>query len=126
MSQTVAPTETNPPPIPGHADQTKPSLKRNHVAEALTQESLAPSEVPSQASMVVLADIVESSHWVDSVNAGIDRVSGIQAELPPETSSVQPHSVEEHEPKPPKVLMQNPNEVPLELQSQIQIYATNE
>lgn len=30
------------------------------------------------------------------------------------------------EPKPPKVLMKDPNEQPLELRSQIQIYATNE
>lgn len=126
MSQTVARTETNPPPIPGHADETKPSLKRDHVAEALPQEPLASGEVPSQASMVISADIAESSHWVDSVTAGTDRADGMQAGPPLETSSVRPHSVEEHEPKPPKVLMQNPNDVPLELQSQIQIYATNE
>ena len=30
------------------------------------------------------------------------------------------------EPKPPKVLMEDPNEAPLELRSQIQLYATNE
>ena len=126
MSQTVTTTTTNPPPIPGHADETKPSSKRDHIVEALPQEPLTSGEVLSQASMMDLADIAESSHWVDSVNAEIDRAGGMQAELPPDTSSVRPHSVEEHEPKPPKVLMQNPNDVPLELQSQIQIYAMNE
>lgn len=30
------------------------------------------------------------------------------------------------EPKPPKVLMKNPNDTPLELRGQIQLYATNE
>jgi hypothetical protein len=30
------------------------------------------------------------------------------------------------EPKPPKVLMNDPNDSPLELRSQIQLYATNE
>ena len=30
------------------------------------------------------------------------------------------------EPKPPKVLMEDPNEPPLELRAQIQLYATNE
>ena len=128
MSQTVTSTETNPPPIPGHADETKPSTKRDHVAEALPQEPLPQDEVPSQASMMVLADIVESSDWVDTVNTEIDRAGRIYAEPLPmtETSSGGPHSTEEHEPKPPKVLMENPGDVPLELQSQIQIYATNE
>lgn len=78
--------------------------------------------------MMVLADIVESSDWVDTVNTEIDRAGRIYAEPLPmtETSSGGPHSTEEHEPKPPKVLMENPGDVPLELQSQIQIYATNE
>lgn len=30
------------------------------------------------------------------------------------------------EPKPPKVLMKDPNDTPLELRGQIQLYATNE
>ena len=128
MSQTVTTTETNPPPIPGHADETKPSSKRDQVAKALPQEPLPQDEVPSQASMMMLADITESSDWMDTVNKEIDRASGIQAGLLPtmESSSERPHSMEEHGPKPSKVLMENPDDVPLELQSQIQIYATNE
>ena len=124
MSRTVTTTETNPPPIPGHADETKHSSRRNRVAEALPQEPLPQDEVPSQASMTMLADIIESS----DVSAEIDRPSGIQPKPLPttETSSGQPHSTEERESKPPKVLMENPSDVPLELQSQIQIYATNE
>ena len=128
MSQTVTTTETNPPPIPGHADETKPSSKRDHIAEALPQEPLPQEKVPSQASMMMLADIVESSDWVDTVNTEIDRASRIQAKplLATETSTERPHSIDEHDPKPPKVLMENPDDVPLELESQIQIYATNE
>lgn len=34
--------------------------------------------------------------------------------------------IESWEPKPPKVLMDDPNAIPLELRSQIQLYATNE
>lgn len=77
---------------------------------------------------MMLADIIKSSDWVDDVNTEIGRASGIQAELPTttEASSIQPSFVEAHEPKPPKVFMENPDDVPLELQSQIQIYATNE
>jgi len=124
MSQTVTMTETNPPPIPGHADETKPSSQRNRITEALPQEPLPQDEVPSQASMMMLADIIESS----DVSVEIDRPGGIQPKPLPamEDSSGQSHSTEEHESKPPKVLMENPGDVPLELQSQIQIYATNE
>ena len=128
MSQTVTTTETNPPPVPGHADETKPSSKRDHIAEALPQELLPQDKVPTQASMVNLTNIVESADWVDTVNTEADSASRVQAEHLPgiETSDVRPPSIREHEPKPPKVLMENPDDVPLELQSQIQIYATNE
>lgn len=129
MSHTVTTTKTNPPPIPGHADETKPSSERDRVAEALPQEPLPQGEVPSQASMIALADIIESSDWVDAVNTEIDRASGIQVEPLPAVGASndgRPHFIEEHEPKPPKVLMENPDDVPLELQSQIQICATNE
>lgn len=78
--------------------------------------------------MMMLADIIESSDWVDELNTEIGRASGMQVEprTTTEVSSIQTHSIETHEPKPPKVLMENPDDVPLELQSQIQIYATNE
>jgi hypothetical protein len=78
--------------------------------------------------MMVLAEIVESPDWMDNVNTEIDRASGIQVEprTRAEASSVGTRCIEEHEPKPPKVFMENPDDVPLELQSQIQICATNE
>jgi hypothetical protein len=34
--------------------------------------------------------------------------------------------IEQWEPKPPKILMENPNAIPLELRSQIQMYASTE
>lgn len=128
MSHTVTESETNPPPIPGHADEMKPSPKRDRVVEAVPQEPLPQEEVPSQASMMMLADIIESSDWVDDVNTEIGRASGIQVEprTATDSSSGRTRFTEEHEPKPPKVLMEDPDDVPLELQSQIQIYATNE
>ena len=125
MSYTVATTETTPPPIPGHADETKPSQKRDRIADAVPQEPLPQGEAPSQASMLMLTDIIESSDWVDDVNAEIGEIQ-VEPRSPTETSSDLTHFFEEHEPKPPKVLMDNPHDVPLELQAQIQIYATNE
>ena len=128
MSHTVKATVTNPPPAPGHADETKPSSKRDEITEVLRQEPLPQDEVPSQASMMMLADIIESSDWVDDVNMEMGRASGIQTEprTTAETSSDRPRFIEADEPRPPKVLMENPDNVPLELRSQIQIYATNE
>lgn len=79
--------------------------------------------------MMMLADIIESSDWVDDVNAEIGHASGILVEprkLEVPSIQLQPGFIEAHEPKPPKVLMENSDDVPLELQSQIQIYATNE
>ena len=75
--------------------------------------------------MLMLADIIESSDWVDDVDAEIGEIQ-VEPRPPTETSSDLTHFFEEHEPKPPKVLMDNPYDVPLELQAQIQIYATNE
>ena len=128
MSKAVATTETNPPPVPGHADETKPSPKRDHIAEALPQELLPQDKVPTQASMVKLTNVIESADWVDTMNTEADRANRVQVEHPPgiETSDARSLSIREHEPKPPKVLMENPDDVPLELRSQIQIYATNE
>ena len=128
MSHTVTTTETNPPPIPGHADETKPSSKRDRVAGTVPQEPLSQDKVPSQSSMMMLADIIESPQWADDVNTEICQASGIrvQPRTTAEASSIRTCFNEAHEPKPPKVLMENPDDVPLELQSQIQIYATNE
>ena len=137
MSNTVTTTETNPPPIPGHADVLKPSLTRDRVTEALNQEPLSPDEVPTQASMMVLPGTIESPDWADDVDTEIDRAGGVQVESPKPMEYLPPiprfgtldsrlDSIEQHESKPPKVLMEDPDSVPLELQSQIQIYATNE
>lgn len=140
MSHTVTATETYPPPIPGHADELEPSSERDRVAEALPQEPLPDGKVPTQASIMVLTGTVESPDWADTVNTEIDRVRGARVESPTTTEPPpprpkseildsrpdRPDSIEEHEPKPPKVLMEDPDDVPLELQSQIQIYATNE
>lgn len=135
MSDSVVTTETNPPPVPGHADELKPSLERDRLAEALPQEQLSPDEVPTQTSMMVLTGTIESPDWVDDVNTEMDRAREAEVESPKEEhpppgpileTFSRPDSIEEYEPKPPKVLMEDPDDTPLELQSQIQIYATNE
>ena len=87
--------------------------------------------------MMVLTGTVESPDWVDAVNTEIDRAGGVQVESPTtmerppslptlEASDSRPDSIKGHEPKPPKVFMEDPDDTSLELQSQIHMYATNE
>ncbi|KAI5124948.1 hypothetical protein M0805_007375 [Coniferiporia weirii] len=97
----IAKTETYPPPEPGHADTLQPSDER--IRKSLDEEKTA-LNVP-QKEMISGADGVERS-----------------LKLPLRTEEV----VTDWEPKPPKILMKDPNATPLELRSQIQLYATNE
>lgn len=105
--------------------------------EALSQELLPHEKTTTEASMMVLTGTLGSPDWMDSVNREIDRAGGVQVESPTtmedpsswpklESPDSQHGSSEGHELKLPKVLMEDPGDVPLELQSQIQIYATNE
>jgi len=87
--------------------------------------------------MMVLTGTLESPDWMDSVNKEIDRAGGVQVESPTtmerppswpklESPDSRHGSAEGYGFELPKVLMENPGDAPLELQSQIQIYATNE
>ncbi|KAH8113227.1 lipase/esterase [Phellopilus nigrolimitatus] len=95
----IAPTETCPPPNPGHADTLQPSRER---IKKFRKGEKTHSNV-SQAEMM-------------SCNGEPERIS--QTPKPAEEIS--------WEPKPPKILMEDPSTTPLELRSQIQLYATNE
>jgi len=137
LNHTVLTAGTNPLPIPGGVGEPKPPSTGVYVAEALSQEPLPQEKGTTDASMMVLTGTLESPDWMDAVNKEIDRAGGVEVESPttmerpsswPKLESPDSHgdSSEGHELKLPKVLMENPGDVPLELQSQIQIYATNE
>ena len=137
LNHAIATTESNPPPVPDHADELKLSSDRDFVAEALSQEPFPQEGGTAQTSMMVLTGTIESPDWMNTVNREMDRAGGVQTESPTtmerpsswpklESPDSQHGSTEEHEVKVPKVLMEDPGEAPLELQSQIQIYATNE
>jgi len=100
------PTITNPPP-PGKADTLKAPLDRlqdkTNEGEIETGEMIKGQQVmlddyssPETVQEIILLDEEESK------NGG------------------------HREPKPPKILMENLNAVPLELRSQIQMYAPTE
>jgi hypothetical protein len=118
----VETTQTNQPPMPGHPDTLKPSKERldaqddrhadaqeTNAAQSRsvgTQEEMLSGDVPSDASVP---------------NGRSRHRDGSCAEFVSEEGDI-----DRWEPKPPKVLMDDPNSKPLELHSQIQLYATNE
>ena len=137
LHRTVTTAGANSPSIPGDTGEPKPPSTGGFVAEPLSQEQLTHEKGTAEASMMVLTGTLESPDWMDSVNKEIDRAGGMQVESPttmerpsswPKLESPDSNhgSAEGHELKLPKVLMEDPSDIPLELQSQIQIYATNE
>ncbi|TFK71796.1 alpha/beta-hydrolase [Pluteus cervinus] len=111
----VYPTHTNIPPAPGHGDTLKPSARRLETDDPTQRQELSPEQVKSQS------DMLDSS-------AGPD----LRASHPSSSASDEAHNnallrdTNSWEPKPPKVLMKDPNAIPWEIGSQIQLYATTE
>ncbi|TFK22340.1 lipase/esterase [Coprinopsis marcescibilis] len=89
----VAPSETNPPPKPGHTDTLKPTEERLRIAKEALDVPKGGYAVKTQEEIVSHNDEDDPEQW---------------------------------KPKPPKVFMENPTAVPLELRCQIQMYALSE
>lgn len=106
-------SQSSPPPDPGHADTLRPSDERLN------------AESSSHGPEGLMASQEEMLSHNGSKN---ERTNAKPAESPAEDG--QHHGddgvFEAYEPKPPKVLMNNRDDTPLELRSQIQIYATTE
>ncbi len=103
----VRTTISNSPPKPGHADTLKPSVER------LEKET---------------AKVDADRQGVQSQDAML-RDGRPESPLPHEPNEAGPSKIQYNEalePLPPKVLMKDPNATPLELCSQIQLYATTE
>lgn len=136
----VIKSEEAPPPKPGHADTLRPSSERlkeetrrkKPKASELVQEKMLrqghssvndASARKSSRAMAYEDEISVSGHSRPN-DAEEDGSNNEGATASEGSSSQQEH--ESWDPKPPKVLMDNPDDVPLELRSQIQLYATNE
>jgi hypothetical protein len=151
----VQPTTTNAPPQPGHPDTQVPDEQRlanQKLARHLDQEEDAvPSQsVQTQEQMQETAQEREEQQVYrpepdySSTNQASEDASrpapssDRPIQILPRTSSTPPtqssktpvgptlEDLSAWEPKPPKVLMDDPQAVPLELRAQIQLYATNE
>ncbi|KAJ7284012.1 Alpha/Beta hydrolase protein [Mycena rebaudengoi] len=108
----VIPSKDNPPPEPGHADQLRPTRSRVREEE---EGNDAEGSVGTQKQMQIASGPSSSSSSSSSSLSS----TGSRAETAESVDVT-------WEPRPPKVLMKDPNAVPLELRSQIQLYATTE
>ncbi|RPD66751.1 alpha/beta-hydrolase [Lentinus tigrinus ALCF2SS1-7] len=124
----VVPTQTNPPPQPGHADKLKPDA--GEVADQINQRLRQTFERGEEVHSADLKDFpdgappqreMQEQDCVDAENAAT------LTDTPEPSQDLDTDAAFEFwEPKPPKVLMQDPNTTPLELRAQIQLYATTE
>ena len=140
----VIDTQTNPPPEPGHPDTLNPSSRRLHeqVNERL-EKTAEQNQLNGDANLVHTADLTEENVQTQSemlqhtqeyqdINGGsagepASSNSGSSGSTMRQGSSSQNEDSRSlWEPKPPKVLMKDPDARPLELRGQIQLYATNE
>ncbi|KAI0637973.1 alpha/beta-hydrolase [Trametes polyzona] len=127
-------TRTNPPPQPGHADQLKPDSDRlaDQVDQRLEQSvergedvhaadlQDRPKDVATQKEMQRGGSPEAKPKEGPSERSQDDRKTSLESD--PNYGRAE----EFWEPKPPKVLMEDPNATPLELLAQIQLYATTE
>ncbi|KDQ64305.1 hypothetical protein JAAARDRAFT_64179 [Jaapia argillacea MUCL 33604] len=152
----VTTTTTNPPPKPGHADILKPKDPEAEMMEREkgVEKDVQPQAVMLDGGDNHVDGFPASGHDAGngaayddnfsgaqektqpdgtpcgssrSQSPGIQKVEGDTSE-PPDQDDRSGHSYDTEfwEPKPPKVLMQDSADRPLELRSQIQLYATNE
>ncbi|KZT29342.1 alpha/beta-hydrolase [Neolentinus lepideus HHB14362 ss-1] len=146
-------TTTSPPPKPGHADNLKSQDGADGVVPAgghvesqremlasgkdmVSSSSNGSSESPQDSSGSDQAGQSsglqaghgdgEGSETQEPSDSDRQTRSSTQANGQADTKTVETDDTDLKEPKPPKVLMHDPDEIPLELRAQIQIYATNE
>lgn len=126
------PTRSNPPPAPGHADTLKPSKERVESQVEQQIEKSAEEQRPVGGGDLEDEQVQSQHEMLEEHHDEKEDVtpSGDKPRRPnPDITEDDPEYDEMlsiYEPKPPKVLMDDPDATPLELRSQIQIYAMNE
>ncbi|KAF9569086.1 alpha/beta-hydrolase [Agrocybe pediades] len=108
----VVKTVSNEPPEPGKAEPLDPELALHNRKKQDNDDVYGPGKpVKSQQEML------DSSGQTPSSSNPV---------TPDDNEGLEDEDLDLYEPKPPKVLMENPNATPLELRSQIQLYASTE
>lgn len=131
----MVPTVTNVPPKPGKADTLKPIdglAEREQVTDGDVNGSgnfvKSQQEMLSDSLYTPLLDNRGSEGLGNPFHRNDDfkKVDNAQQDGGVIQKEISKEDIDNWQPKPPKVLMENPNAVPLELRSQIQMYATTE
>ncbi|KAI0356462.1 alpha/beta-hydrolase [Trametes cingulata] len=135
----VIPTKTKPPPKPGHADKLKPDT-----GSMVEQADQRQRQSVEKGEEVHSADLQDKPEEINSQKEMQEQANGHSpasehGPAPPTPTPEGDGAKQEGddgsdydslrdfwEPKPPKVLMEDPNATPLELRAQIQLYATTE
>ncbi|KAH9942586.1 alpha/beta-hydrolase [Amylocystis lapponica] len=126
----VIPTQTSPPPKPGHADTLKPSddMISNQVEERREQRREKDEEVHTRDLQEPESKVGSQADMLQQPSVG-GTSSGVQGHADSVGREDEPDydaALDFWEPKPPKVFMNDPATQPLELRSQIQMYAMTE
>ncbi|KAJ3533909.1 hypothetical protein NMY22_g7140 [Coprinellus aureogranulatus] len=131
----IAPTTTNPPPLPGSADTLNPTANREEIEEQKQDVPKGNYKVETQEEMLEKyqdsglprgpGPTVTYSHLVDAVYDPENREK-VRATQSSSGERTMEDVKDDWEPKPAKILMEDPNKPPLEIRSQIQLYATSE
>lgn len=134
----VIPTKTKPPPQPGHADKLKPNTEEvvNQIRERLRQtmergEEVHSSDLQDDPTEILSQKEMQSQGGVDVSHGATPPTDGSSTAGADDENTESANenldiALDFWEPKPPKVLMEDPNAVPWELRAQIQLYATTE
>ena len=116
----AAPSKPNPPPASEPTDTSKPCKIRILESDSRTDITATGEAVRAQA------EILDDSARQNNGSTGEQCMSPVQSSSVKVKEDIDCHDVDYWELKPPRVLMENPNAVPLELRSQIHLYATTE
>lgn len=122
----VETSKTGAPPQPGHPDTLRPDkgrLQEQRESRALRKGEGAANSGEAGASQEMLPGEY-TSKGKDTPDAEGSQTNGHSLDGSPPTLDMD--EIDLWEPKPPKVLMDDPKVKPLELRAQIQLYATNE
>lgn len=135
------PATSNLPPKPGDADTLRPNKSTLQERTNKSSESSPATNGKIQSQEEMLGNNEPIGDRDGSAGAASEGENGdmhggqVNHSKDPGSSSVSangqgddsaPYDIDQWEPKPPKVFMENPEAVPLELHSQIQLYATTE
>ncbi|RDB22775.1 AB hydrolase superfamily protein C4A8.06c [Hypsizygus marmoreus] len=120
----VVPAKSNRPPDPGHTDTLKPTKKRMEENGNRNDITITKEKVKTQGEMLDAAVNDQRGENASTLGSGGPmRHPSSEKDVREDASD---YDVNFWEPKPPKVLMEDPDAIPLELRAQIQLYATTE